>query len=161
MEPRLFDFQFVAGKAARQLFSASPLHAVIDDVRPLQGGMSTSNYLVTARGSSARYVLRIYPQANDHCALEAAAYRYAGALISVPRLYHVDTGKTLIPNSYLIMEYVDAPTLLQMISAKREFPWPLAFILGAALSLLHGREYPCMTLLDERLQPAKPLLPFP
>ncbi|WP_328805639.1 aminoglycoside phosphotransferase family protein [Paenibacillus apii] len=119
---------------------------------PLTRGMSTSNYVVQLEGNTKKYVLRIYPLNNDHSQLEIAAYNYARTMIRVPEIYFFDNSKQLIPNSYIIMEFIEGLTLGEFITENNGFPNSVVRSISGSLALLHQTEYTHMALLDENLR---------
>lgn len=157
---RLFDFQTITKTKVQLLFSTFSPNIIVTEFVPMSGGMSTSNYIVETEGNTNKYVLRIYPVSNDHCQLEGAAYNYAKKLISVPDIYFFDCSKQIIPNSYLIMEYIEGLPLRDFIALNKDFPNNIVYNISSALALLHQKEYPYMALLDEHLYTTKKLEPF-
>lgn len=151
-DERLFEFQNLASDTLESLVTTFNRKAIINSIAPLTKGMSTSNYLIQLEGSPKKYVLRIYPLNNDHSQLEIAAYNYARTMIRVPEIYFFDNSKQIIPNSYIIMEYIEGSTLGEFITENIGFPNSVVRSISGSLALLHQTEYTHMALLDENLR---------
>lgn len=149
---RLFEFQTFADETLESLVTTFNRKAIISSIAPLTSGMSTSNYVVQLEGNTKKYVLRIYPLNNDHSQLEIAAYNYAKTMIQAPEIYFFDNSKKIIPNSYIIMEFIEGLTLGEFITENNEFPSSVVRSIGGSLALLHQTEYTHMALLDENLR---------
>lgn len=157
---RLFDFQAITDNTVQLLFTAFSPNAVVTGFSPMNGGMSTSNYVVHLKDHSSKFVLRLYPADNDHSQLEVAAYHYAKPRIHVPEIYYLDNSKQLIPNSFLIMEFIEGLTFREFIAANQELPADVLHAISASLALLHQTEYPRMGLLDGNLHIQSDLEPI-
>jgi hypothetical protein len=159
-DERLFEFQTLAYNTLESLFRAFNQEEIITSIAPLTKGMSTSNYVVKIEGSTKKYVLRVYPLNNDHSQLEIAAYNYATTLLRVPEIYFCDNSKRIIPNSYIIMEFVEGLTIGEFINENNGFPNSVVHSISGSLALLHQTKYTHMALLDENLLPLhyKPVL---
>lgn len=154
---RIFDFQHVDLVTIQKLFSIFVKDEHVEEFSRINSGMSTSNYIVKLSGQTQKYVLRIYPIENDHCKLEVAAYKYAATRVNVPTIYHVNHSQNVIPNSYLIMEYIEGETLTNFILSQKDYPLELVRKIGSGLSRLHNVEYSSMGLLNEYLDIYKTL----
>lgn len=159
-DERIFDFQHIDIVTVRMLFSAFAKDVSVVGFARINSGMSTSNYIVELTGCTKKYVLRIYPAENDHCKIEVAAYRYAAARVNVPAIYFADHTKNIIPNSYLIMEYIEGVTLVNFILLQKAFPSDLVRKISSSLAMLHYVEYPNMALLNENMRIHKNLDPL-
>jgi tRNA A-37 threonylcarbamoyl transferase component Bud32 len=151
-DERLFEFQTLAYNTLESLVKAFNQKAIINSIAPLTRGMSTSNYVVHLENNTKKYVLRIYPLNNDHSQLEVAAYNYAKAMIRVPEIYFFDNSKHIIPNPYIIMEFIEGLTLGEFITENNGFPNSVVHSISGSLALLHQTEYTHMALLDENLR---------
>ncbi|WP_258383493.1 phosphotransferase family protein [Paenibacillus spongiae] len=156
---RLFEFQAVNEDTVKRMFAAFDPKASITYILPLMKGMSTSNYAVRTEGGN-KYVLRIYPDNNDHMRTETTAYQYAKARIRTPEIFFFDDSKQIVPFSYLIMVFIEGSTLGDFIAGNEGCPDYVMHRIGSSLALLHQTEYPHMALLDEHLQIAEQLEPF-
>lgn len=151
IDKRLYEFQTLSQDTLKSLVKKFNPKVAINNISRLSGGMSTSNYVVQLQGDTKKYVLRIYPLNNDHSQLEIAAYNYANTMIQVPEIYFFDNSQEIIPNSYIIMEFVEGLTLGNFITENSGFPNDVVRSISESLALLHQTQYTHMALLDENL----------
>jgi len=104
-DSRLFDFQSISTEDIREIFLKYNKETLIQHINPVISGMSTSNYIVEARDK--KYLLKIYPENNDHSNIEIGAYKNAHKIIKVPEVLHFDDSKIIIDNTYAIFQYID------------------------------------------------------
>lgn len=143
---RLFDFKSVDTEYIYAIFSKYNNRLLIQNITPITAGMSTSNYIVET--INEKYLLKVYPKNNDHSDIEIAAYKHAQNIIKVPQVLHFDNSKTIIDNTYAILQYIDGLTLREYVSKNKGFSNTVAYKIGGMLALLHRKEYACTALLN-------------
>ncbi len=154
---RLHEHISIDPDKVQRIFSDYDGQLHVKKIKPIVTGMSTSNYeVLTNKGP---YLLKIYPDNNNHSSKEISAYKYARPIIQVPEIHYCKSG-TGLNESYAIFQFINGPTLDQYIKQQDEFPVGGAKQIGRMLGLLHNREYPQTALLDDRLEVNKALMPF-
>lgn len=156
---RLFGQIGMEISTAQRLFQEYDPKIQIENLRFIEAGMSTSNYVVDIKNSSQKYLLKIYPEGGGNSAVEMASYKYAAKFAKVPEVYLFDDSRKLFPRSYVILQYIHGDTLKRYIINNKVFPEEMAFIIGRNLALLHNRQYESMAMLNEELEVNSYLLP--
>ena len=147
---RLFEVNTIDVVTAKLLFSSLTLENDIVEFFRITTGGSTSNYKVIMK-NSVSYLLRVYPNDNDHSDIEIAAYSYARTLINVPEIYFVDNSKKIISNTYVIMKFIDGITLQEYMTRNTDINEEILISIGKSLALLHNRNYGAMAILKSDL----------
>ena len=147
---RLFEVNTIDVVTAKLLFSSLTLENDIVEFFRITTGGSTSNYKVVMN-NSVSYLLRVYPNDNDHSDIEMAAYSYARRLINVPEIYFVDNSKKIISNTYVIMKFIDGITLQEYMIKNTNINQEILISIGKSLALLHNRNYGAMAILNSDL----------
>lgn len=88
---------------ANDLIKSYGAHYSIEKIERFTGGKSTSNYKIKIEGQDIYLVLKIYPQNNTVCEKEFAIYNKICDYIPVPKIYYINTEKTIINRNYCIM----------------------------------------------------------
>lgn len=157
---RLYDLIKVDLETVKIIFNEYDASINVVDIQKILTGMSTSNYVVFVDDGKKKFLLKIYPENNDHSDIEIAAYSYANKLIHVPKVCNFDKSRTLFNRTYVILEYIDGLTLGEYLLRNNGFPNEVAHTIGSQLALLHNRRYESMALLNDKLIVAKTLIPF-
>lgn len=155
---RLFAHTDIDIPAAQALLRQYDGKAVIDDLRRIPEGSSTSNYAVGLR-SGRKLLLKLYPEDGGRGAREMAAYRYAAKVAKVPEVYWYDGSRSVFHRPYAVIEFIEGAGLSHYVMETRGLPVEMARRIGERLALLHGREYGRMALLGESLEEERELLP--
>ncbi len=157
-DSRLFDFQSISTEDIREIFLKYNKETLIQHINPVISGMSTSNYIVEARDK--KYLLKIYPENNDHSNIEIGAYKNAHKIIKVPEVLHFDDSKIIIDNTYAIFQYIDGFTLREYVEKNKGISGEIAYKIGNMLALLHKKEYTDTALLDGDLCIKRKIIQF-
>ncbi|WP_160673632.1 aminoglycoside phosphotransferase family protein [Clostridium sp. C8-1-8] len=155
---RLFEFKFLDSKDIYAIFSKYNSQLIVNNIVPIEEGMSTSNYMV--KTNDKRYLLKVYPKNNDHSDVEISAYKYAHNIINVPEVLYLDKSKILVDYTYAIFQYIDGLSLREYISKNKGISEKLAYNIGKMLGGLHRKEYAHTALLDVDLGIKKQITQF-
>ena len=153
---RLFEVNTISGETAESLLSSFAPSVKIAEFCRIAAGGSTSNYKIVTNSGSA-YLLRIYPDNNDHSQMEMAVYSYAKKLINVPEIYYFDESKTTLPNTYVFMQFIEGITFREYTVSNMTVEKTLIARIGKSLSLLHNRRYDKTAFLKTDLSVLQPL----
>lgn len=156
---RIVDCIDVDRKTVQKIFSIVNPKAQVECLQLIPEGSSTTNYIVSLRCSSKKYVLRIYPENGGNAPLEISSYKYAKQYVNVPEIHLFDDSREVYNRPYFIMDYLDASRLDKYVINNKAFPEKIALDIGCKLALLHSREYESMALLNSKLEIQKVLLP--
>lgn len=154
---RLFPYEDVSDERIKKIFFAYD-NILTDEIIPVNTGRNTSNYKIQTRARD--YLLKIYPESNDHSEIEIALYRYASSIIQVPEIYLCDDSKKIIRNTYAIMQYVGSISLRDYIVRKQRISNSHMFKIGKMLAILHEKKFPCTAFVDANLYVKEEIMPI-
>lgn len=155
---RIYNYESIDQYKIQELFSHFNNSIIVDSITPISTGMSTSNYKVNTK--KATYLLKIYPNDNDHSEIEIAMYRRAGSNINIPRLLYCDNLKQVYDKTYVILEFIESRNFKEyLIENHGEFE-DTVYRIGATLALLHETKYEEPGILDENLNIKKVINPI-
>jgi len=157
---RLYDYINIDKKTAQKLFSEYDKKAEVAHFQLIPEGLSTSNYIITIKNTTKKYLLKIYPEGGGNSRIEVSSYRYAKEHINVPNIHFFDDSKKVCSRPFVIMDYIDGVNLKKYIINNKRFPEKIAYNIGGNLALLHSREYEHRALLNEDLDIEKILIPI-
>ena len=155
---RIYNYESIDQYKIQELFSHFNNSIIVDSISPISTGMSTSNYKVKTK--KATYLLKIYPNDNDHSEIEIAMYRRAESNINIPRLLYCDNLKQVYDKTYVILEFIESRNFKEyLIENHGEFE-DTVYRIGATLALLHETKYEEPGILDENLNIKKVINPI-
>lgn len=108
---RKHDCIDVDRKTVQKIFLKVKPKVQVEGLQLIPEGSSTTNYIVSLRGISKKYVLRIYPENGGNAPLEISSYKYAKRYVNVPEIHLFDDSREVYNRPYLIMDYIDASRL--------------------------------------------------
>lgn len=155
-DQRLFDLKSISIETAQHIFSRHFCRGHIAHIEAITAGASTSNYKVTKEDGTS-FLLRVYPEDNDHSAMEVSAYSYLKNLINVPEILVYDNSRIDLPLSCVLMQFIEGITLREYILLKGFVGKGISSSIGESLGLIHRREFPAMAILGPDFNVQKPL----
>lgn len=123
----------------------------LESIMPIHSGMSTSNYVLSAKGR--KYLLKVYLDSqSDTGKVEQSMYDYLAGKISVPSVLYYNQANPRSPYHFAIIEYIEGTTLNEYILEQNRYPVELMSQIAGSLAVIHNKKYACRGLLAPDFQ---------
>lgn len=147
-DQRLHDY-FVCDKAmACRLFQCFSEKIQIDQLIPIHGGMSTSNYCAVS--GDTKYLLKIYASYTE--SIEPVVYAFLRDQACTPELLYYDESRAICPHPYAIIEFIDGVTLSEYVKTNKSYDLGKIRDIARIIAAIHTNTYRESGILDGELR---------
>jgi aminoglycoside phosphotransferase (APT) family kinase protein len=130
----------------------------VEDARPVDGGLSNTNYRLLISGRDSPVRLRIFVTRPESAALEAALCAYVRPRVPVPLLLYHALANPFTGHPYAVMEWLEGIALddLPALAGPHELAL-VAHQIGAVLAEIGAFKFASAGFLDSALEVARPM----
>lgn len=158
---RTFPFLEIDDFTVNKLFEDILEEETIIDLRPVDSGCRTTNYIIKTNNCKKKYILKIFFQQEQNYKKEIELLKkLRNEFISVPKLYKFGRHKVIENREYAIYQYIEGKTIGHAIQEGYRLEENFIIQVAKSLAKIHSYKFDNIGFLDNNLNVIEEMPPL-